>query len=115
MIKEAGIQRMIRAYLAARGIESIHIPNGAVLAGDAKARGRQMGALKNAGLKIGFPDLLLFAPQGRIGFIEVKSEGGRVSPEQKACHEWLIVLGHKVSVCRSIEDVAETLEGWGWA
>ena len=115
MIKEAGVQRMIRAYLAARGIESIHIPNGAVLAGDAKARGRQMGALKGQGLKLGFPDLLLLAPQGKIGFIEVKSASGVVSPAQKDCHEWLIVLGHKVSVCRSIEDVAETLEGWGWA
>ena len=115
MITEAGVQRMIRQYLAVRGIESIHVPNGAVLAGDKAARGRQMNRLKEQGLKLGFPDLIAFAPKGQIGFIEVKSEGGRVSDEQKACHEWLICLGHKVSVCRSVEDVAETLELWGWA
>lgn len=115
MIKEAGVQRMIRQYLAARGIESVHIPNGAVLAGDARARGMQMNALKRAGLMLGFPDLLLFRKDGSIAFIEVKSEGGRVSREQKSCHAWLTGLGHKVSVCRSIDDVAETLEAWGWA
>ena len=115
MIKEAGVQRMIRAYLASRGIESVHVPNGAVLAGDARARSQQMNALKRAGLKLGFPDLIAFSRKGQIGFIEVKSEGGRLSPEQKSCHEWLIVLGHKVSVCRCIEDVEETLELWGWA
>lgn len=115
MIKEAGVQRMIRAYLASRGIESVHVPNGAVLAGDARARCQQMNALKKAGLKLGFPDLITFSRKGQIGFIEVKSEGGRLSPEQKSCHEWLIVLGHKVSVCRCIEDVEETLELWGWA
>lgn len=115
MIKEAGVQRMIRAYLAAKGIESIHVPNGAVLAGDARSRGRQMVKLKEQGLRIGFPDLIAFCPKGRIGFIEVKSETGRVSADQKICHEWLICLGHKVSVCRSIEDVQETLELWGWA
>lgn len=115
MIKEAGVQRMIRAYLAARGIESVHVPNGAVLAGDSKARGQQMNALKGQGLKLGFPDLIAFAPKGQIGFIEVKSNSGRVSDDQKACHEWLICLGHKVSVCRSIEDVQDTLTEWGWA
>lgn len=115
MIKEAGVQRMIRAYLAARGIESVHVPNGAVLAGDARARGMQMSKLKEQGLKLGFPDLIAFSRKGHIGFIEVKSEGGRLSPEQKSCHEWLIVLGHKVSVCRCIEDVEETLELWGWS
>ena len=114
MIKEAGVQRMIRQYLAARGIESVHIPNGAVLAGGAKARGMQMNALKRAGLMLGFPDLLLFHKDGRIAFIEVKSEGGVVSKEQKSCHTWLIGLGHKVSVCRSIEDAQETLERWSW-
>lgn len=114
MIKEAGVQRMIRQYLAARGIESVHIPNGAVLAGDAKARGMQMNALKRAGLMLGFPDLLLFHKDGRIAFIEVKSEGGRVSDDQKTCHAWMTSLGHKIAVCRSVEDVQETLERWQW-
>lgn len=114
MKPESVIQRQIRSYLSARGIESVAVPNGAVLAGDARSRAIQMNALKRDGLKVGFPDLLAFCPKGRIGFIEVKVEGGKLSPAQEDCHEWLICLGHKVSICRSIADVEETLDAWGW-
>lgn len=114
MKPESAIQQQIRSYLTARGIKSVHVPNGAVLAGDAKKRAIQMNALKRDGLCVGFPDLLAFAPKGEIGFIEVKVEGNKLSPAQEDCHEWLICLGHKVSVCRSIADVEETLAAWGW-
>lgn len=114
MKPESAIQRQIRAYLTARGIESVHVPNGAVLAGDARSRAIQMNAMKRDGLRVGFPDLIAFCPKGRIGFIEVKVEGQKLSPNQADVHEWLICLGHKVSVCRSIADVEETLEAWGW-
>lgn len=51
MKPESAIQRQIRAYLTARGIESVHVPNGAVLAGDAKSRAIQMNAMKRDGLQ----------------------------------------------------------------
>lgn len=112
---ESAIQQQIRSYLKLRGIESVSVPNGSVLAGDAKARARQMAALKRDGLRVGFPDLLVLAPEGRLAFIEVKTDKGRLSDSQKECHEWLLCLGHKVAVCRCIEDVDEALRLWGFS
>jgi VRR-NUC domain len=114
MRPETRLQRDIRMYLRVRGYRSVHVPNGSVLAGDATKRAIQMNALKRDGLMPGFPDLLVYAPDGRVGHIEVKCEGGKVSETQKDVRRWMDEWGHKYAVCRSLEDVAETLEGWGW-
>lgn len=113
---EKHVQSSVRNYLAARGIEAVAVPNGSVLAGDAKARGMQMNALKRAGLKVGFPDLILFSKTGNIGFVEIKDEGAKFNNDnQIACRDWLVSLGHPHAVVRSIEDMTETLAEWKWA
>ena len=114
-MSERSIQRAIRHYLAARGYQSVHVPNGAVLQGDENARKRQMGILKGDGLMVGFPDLLVYGKGGRIGHIEVKGEGKKQQDSQKTVQAWLGDWGHNYAVCRSIEDATETLEKWGWA
>ena len=114
MRPETALQIAIMAEMRKHGVEPVHVPNGAVLAGDARSRAIQMNSLKRAGLKVGFPDLIAIAPKGQIGFVEVKCEGEQLSDKQKAVHEWLIVFGHKVAVCRSVEDVRETFELWGF-
>jgi uncharacterized protein YkwD len=102
------------AELRKYGIEPVAVPNGAVLAGAARDRAIQMNSLKRQGLKVGFPDLLAIATDGRIGFIEVKCEGEKLTDTQLAVHKWLASIGHRVTVCRSIADVRETLAIWGW-
>ena len=115
MKPESVIQRAVRHYLRLQGVESVSVPNGAVLAGAADQRARQMNALKADGLMAGFPDLLLYPRHiAAIGHVEIKVEGGRLSDNQKACHDWLLSIGHRVAVVRSIDDMAETLEAWGW-
>lgn len=114
MRPETALQIAIMAEMERHGVKPVHVPNGAVLAGDGKARAIQMNALKRAGLCVGFPDLLAIAPQGQIGFIEVKCEGEKLSDNQRAVHEWLIVFGHKVAVCRSVQDVRDTFLEWGF-
>jgi hypothetical protein len=56
---------------------------------------------KAAGNKRGVPDIHL--PVARLGkhglWIELKVQGGRVSPEQKWWHEHLREQGHCVEVC----------------
>ncbi len=111
---ERQIQRSIRRYLTGLGYTSVAVPNGSQLAGGAVSRARQMSALKLDGLTVGFPDLIVFAPEGRVGFIEVKTEGGRLSEAQANVRYWMTRDGHKHAVCRSIDDVTETLEKWGW-
>ena len=115
MRPETQLQRSIRQHLGLKGYTSVHVPNGATLSGDKDARARQMANLKRDGLLPGFPDLLVYAPGGRVGHIEVKCEGGRQTDTQKAVAGLLDGLGHHYAVCRSLADVDETLASWGWA
>ena len=61
----------------------------------------------------GFPDLVLVT-EGRILFVELKTDRGRVSPEQRAWHEWLEAAGQDVRVWRPRDwdvEVLPTLKG----
>ena len=116
-VSEAEIQRNVRQYLTAVGIDSIHFANGAVLAGDKVARAKQINKLKAAGMVKGAADLILFDRRfvRRVGFMEVKTEGGRVSPDQIRFGELATcVWGIPYAVVRSIDDARETLAEWGW-
>ncbi len=115
MRPETRLQRSLRTMFATRGFRTVAVPNGATLRGDAKERAIQMANLKRDGLCVGFPDLIVFGSQGRIGFVEVKCEGEKLRDTQIEVQGWLSELGHKHAVCRSIDDVDETLGNWGWA
>lgn len=115
MRPETLIQRRILGHLQGNGLRVVHVPNGATLSGDRAARSRQMRSLKLDGFCVGFPDLIVYGKGGRIGHIEVKTEGGRLNDNQKAVQAWMEAEGHLYAVCRSIADVDETLERWGWA
>ncbi len=115
---EKDVQKSVLDYLAAQRIYAAAIPNGSVLAGDARARAMQSNALKRSGMRPGFPDLILIqrtADGSRVGFFEVKREGGKMSPEQIAfsdqCTDWRLPF----AVVRSVDDARETLVQWGWA
>lgn len=115
MRPETALQIDILAELRRHGVEPVAVPNGAVLAGDARQRAIQMNSLKKQGLKVGFPDLVALMPFGRVGFIEVKCAGEQLTDKQAAVHDYLIALGHRVVVCRSVADVRETMAAWGMA
>lgn len=62
--------------------------------------------LKRAGTRRGVPDLSL--PVARGGYhglyVEMKRvKGGRVDPDQEACHTFLRDAGYRVSVCKGWE------------
>ena len=114
MRPETRLQRDMRDYLGKKGYRSVAVPNGATLRGDATDRAIQMASLKRDGLTPGFPDLIVFGKGGRIGFIEVKCEGSYQTASQKECERWLTEFGQAVIVCRSLADIDETLEKWGW-
>jgi len=78
----------------------VHVPNGSHLAGNARARGMQMGALKGDGLKVGFPDLLCLWNRG-VALIEVKRPGGKASDAQEAMHHLLAEMGHAPAIVTS--------------
>lgn len=75
--------------------------------------GKIRGAMwKVRGAKAGVPDILIVS-NGWCYFIELKSEGGYLTPIQKECHRAIEVACAKVAVCRSIDDVAQSLTEWG--
>lgn len=115
-VSEAAIQLQVRNYLAALGIDAVHVPNGTVLAGDKAARARQSNALKRAGVLPGFADLILFDRRvRRVGFMEVKAKKGSISPAQErfadlATNVWCLPY----AVVRSADDAKSALNEWGW-
>lgn len=70
----------------------------------------QRAKAKASGLRPGFPDLM-FIIDGEVKFIEMKTATGRLSDEQKQIHAAL--APGSVAVCRSLDEVATTLTGWG--
>jgi hypothetical protein len=111
---EHRLQVQIVDYLRLRGFWPVHIPNGGKLPGTAAQRARTGWLLKSSGLHAGFPDLLVIGSNARVGFIEVKAEGAYQSPAQRESEQQLGNFGHRYAICRSLEDVEDTLVGWGW-
>lgn len=56
---------------------------------------------KKSGMLSGAPDLVI-ALNRRVVFVEMKSQTGRCSVEQKAVHAKLEALGHEIYVVRSL-------------
>lgn len=99
-----------RAILAMLGIAFPrvlvwHVPNGAFLGDDERARRRTMGGLLGDGLKPGAPDLALYWNHGHA-LIEVKRPGcaKRLSEEQKRIHAELAEMGFAPAVVTSTEE-----------
>lgn len=111
---ETRLQIDMLAHLAKLGFWGVHVPNGTVLAGDGRQRAIQMNALKRSGLRPGFPDLIVYGPDGKIGHIEVKREGEMATDTQMEIEHRLTGWGQLYAVCRSLLDVDDTLKGWGW-
>ncbi len=115
---ERSIQREIIGALRRMGFRVIHVPNGVRYAGSAEQRARQAATMRADGVVKGTPDLMVLRPAQRggpdFGWMEVKREGGRMEPEQIAFRDSARADGFRHAVVRSLEDVIETLEGWGW-
>jgi hypothetical protein len=90
-----------------------HVPNGAHLSGDGRARAMQMGALRGDGVKPGFPDLIVLWNHG-AGFLEVKRPRlGKVSDVQEAMHAKLLDMGQRVAIATSAYEAQSILLDWG--
>lgn len=77
--------------------------------GGGKIRGAM---LKRMGLVAGWPDLQIIF-KGKYYGLEVKTEKGKVSENQKAIHDSLIKQGAKVAVVRTPEEAWIQIKEWG--
>ncbi|MCI4665928.1 MAG: VRR-NUC domain-containing protein [Neomegalonema sp.] len=64
----------------------------------------QAKRLKEAGMLPGAADVAVVAEGGLIGFLEFKSDGGRLSPAQHRFRDECAKLGAPYHVVRSVED-----------
>jgi hypothetical protein len=82
-----------------------HSPN------EGKRGWMERAALKNNGTMAGWPDIEIVW-DGRIFFLELKSNKGKPSAAQIACHFALAQAGAGVATCRTIDAVANVLAIW---
>ena len=103
MTTESLIQNQIRVGLSKAGHVVFRANVGKVK--------MQNGRWFETGVPKGFPDLFGFRPDGRIFFIEVKNETGKLRPEQKIFIEQMKKRGALAGVARSVEDAMEIING----
>jgi len=72
----------------------------------------QGAKLKAMGMRAGIPDLYI-RWRGGVGWIELKSETGRVSDAQHDFMAQARALGDQTAVCRSLYEVELSLTEWG--
>ena len=79
-----------------------HSPN------EGRRRPQYTKKLLRKGLHPGWPDIEIIY-RGRVIFIELKTQKGRVSEAQKNCHERLMLAGAVVKVVRNLDELREFL------
>lgn len=92
--------RLVRSYrlkYPQHAYQLLHIPNGAVLAGTAQQRSRQMASLKRQGLVVGASDYFLAVPgiDNSGLWLELKSERGKPSGAQLAFIKMMREAGYR--------------------
>ncbi|HFI0332290.1 TPA: VRR-NUC domain-containing protein [Streptococcus suis] len=103
MTTESLIQNQIRVGLSKAGHAVFRVNVGKVK--------MQNGRWFETGVPKGFSDLFGFRPDGRIFFIEVKNETGKLRPEQKIFIEQMRKRGALAGVARSVADAMEIVNG----
>ena len=95
---ESAVQRAIVQALSYAGWLVMHIPNQSTW-------GRQ----RWSGLMPGAPDLLA-VKHGRVVFLEVKTEKGKVSEKQSEVHDLLRLHGMEVRIVRGLDDIIDLVQ-----
>lgn len=111
---ERTVQRAVNRALGKLGFWTVAVPNGTHLAGGAEQRMRQMAALRADGLTRGALDLIVMASGGRVGWLEVKKEGGHLSEAQLGFMARLDKLGIPCAAVCTVEDAVKAVREWGW-
>ena len=84
-----------------------HPYNGAYMSKATAGKGKALGVLP------GVADLVFVLPGGRVGFIELKAPGRKLSDNQIAFVGAVVRLDAFYVMACSIEDVQRTLKAWG--
>ena len=110
-MRESAIQASILHYLTIlekQGRLSFIRNNS--FSGSIQRRNGSQGYIKNA--KRGAPDIIVFLPNGYYVLLEVKSDTGKQSQEQKDYQTLLQKLGGMYHIVRSLDEVEVVLQAY---
>ena len=107
---EAQIQHEVVMYLQKENIFCHSVPN--ELAG-ANA-GARMSQFVATGLRKGVADLIVWWPDGKLGYVEMKTPTGSQSKVQKTFEQRCREYGVRYDLARSVEDVARLVGKYSW-
>jgi len=98
---ERDLQKAVCEWLDAQGVPYYAIPNGQY----------RPGQRPEAGMQKGVPDLCIPVPTERFGalYIELKRPKRYTRPKQRKWLDRLTDAGNACAVCRSVDDVADTV------
>ncbi len=74
-----------------------------------RARGAMAWKFVSPGRQ-GVPDRIVLMPGGKVAFVELKTETGKLSPMQRATIERMRALGHDVRVVYGAQQAMEIVE-----
>jgi hypothetical protein len=99
-MSEHNLQKSVASYLnnhekLFKSFTWFHVPN------SLRASRSQAARHKSYGMRAGVPDVIIFTPEGKTIFIELKVKKGTLSAQQKRFHEKLSSLGHKVYLIKT--------------
>jgi hypothetical protein len=75
---------------------------------------KRQAILAGMGVHPGFADLVVLC-DGRALFLELKSQKGKLSPEQEAFRDAMLAQGHGWALVRSLDDALGALADHGFA
>jgi hypothetical protein len=107
--REDNIQRVLFAHLnrrAARGVVYWHTPNGG------KRQISEAAKFKRLGVRPGMPDVMLLRG-GELFALELKTDTGRLSDDQRATLQSLTAAGATVATAYGLDHALKLLEQWG--
>jgi hypothetical protein len=103
------IQRTVFAHLRQRGVPGLvvwHTPNGG------KRKPIEASIMNGLGVLAGVPDVLA-VKNGQLYALELKADGGRLTPNQVAVHEAMRQAGAFVCTTYGLNEAIARLEDWG--
>lgn len=103
---EDTIQEQAIQTIRLLGVFCYHVAN------EGATSAREGAFRKRRGVLSGVPDIVLHLPGGRTGFIELKTETGKLRPGQVEFERRVKELGCLHAVCRSVVEVKATVVGW---
>ena len=110
--REKSIQKEVVAYIRIKNIITIdcdsmfalsyihNLNNKIIFCSEKKAKGWTKGQ----------PDLIVISPEGKVYFLELKTESNKQSTEQKFFQEELEKRSCKYYVIRSVEDLQKNID-----